>query len=215
LARDLQGAVGVLGGTFDPVHVGHLSIAQQVRRELSLEKVILLPAGEPPHKDAAGLAPAADRLAMTELAARNMLGLEVCGYEVERPGISYTIDTLRWLRGVLEKPLVFIIGADTLDELASWRSARDLVDEFAFAIAARPGYTAELPPALEKKIGRDLSAKLRDSVVSVEPAAVSSTAVRERLASGDSVSGMVRAPVELYIHTHGLYGTTRRPGALS
>jgi len=208
LERDLKGAVGVLGGTFDPVHVGHLSVAQQVRRELGLQKVLLLPAGRPPHKDADELAPAADRLAMAELAARNMLGLDVCGYEVERPGVCYTIDTLRWLRGVLEKPLVFIIGADTLDELASWRSVKELVNEFAFAVVARPGYTAELPGELEDALGDGLSAKLRESFVRVEPAAVSSTAVRERLASGEGVGGMVRAPVDLYIRTHGLYGTT-------
>ena len=206
MARDLKGAIGVLGGTFDPVTVAHLSVAQQVRRRLGLRKVLLIPAGTPPHKPPAQLAPAADRLVMTELAAKEMLGLEVSGMEVESPGPSYTIDTLRRLSGVLDSPVVFIIGADTLDELASWKDVGALVDEFEFAIVGRPGYICEVPAALEDKIGGELARKLRDSFVEIETANVSSTMARERLAAGEPAGGMVRAPVELYIRTHGLYG---------
>ncbi len=211
MTRDLKGAVGVLGGTFDPVHVGHLSIAQQVLRKLGLARALLLPAGRPPHKDPDLLAPAADRLAMVEAACRGMMGLEACAYEVERGGVSYTIDTLRWLAGALDGTLVFIIGADTLDELAAWRAAADLVREFEFAVVTRPGYQIEVPAPLQQLVGGDLAEKLSASVVEIEPAPVSSTAVRERLGSGEPVSGMVRAPVERYIRAHRLYGTGEGP----
>ena len=168
-----------------------------------------MPCGTPPHKSPAGLAPAPDRLAMVELAVKGLLGLECSAVEVERPGVSYTIDTLQWLKRALGREIVFIIGADTLDELASWREVKALVSEFRFAVVARPGYLREVPAELERKIGGKLAEKLRGSVVKIEPAPVSSTVVRERLSSGEAVSGMVRASVEVYIRTHGLYGTSR------
>lgn len=199
--------IGVLGGSFDPPHNGHLSISQQVLRRLNLEEVILIPAGRAPHKQ--NVAPENDRLQMCRLAVRGLRGLEVSDVEIRRGGLSYTIDTIRQLRGELGEDVAsyFIIGGDTLPELPTWRGIRDLVEDTEWAIVQRPGYPRPDVESVRGRLDDKAVAKLSRSIVRLEdPCDVSSTEIRKRLAAGDDVNRLVRAPVLDYIRQRGLYG---------
>ena len=147
---------GVFGGTFDHVHVGHLSIAQQIRDGLKLDEVVLVPAANPPHKqDGREMASAVDRLVMCRLAVRDMRGLSVSDYELRRGGVSYTVETARRLREAYgpEAQIYFLIGSDSLAELPNWYEIRELVTLADFAIApfvrqfsiADPGWFSQQP----------------------------------------------------------------------
>jgi len=206
----------VFGGSFDPVHVGHLSIAQQALNALKLEKVILLPAATPPHKrDGRELAPAADRLAMCELAVFNLHGLETSDFELRKTGVSYTVETARTLRQAYG-PLVrihFLIGSDSLTELAHWYKVNELIGLLDFAIAERR--EAPLKDALWHNIraalGSEAEERLRSGVVPVEQVDVSSTLVRQLLRRGERIPGYLRRDVEDYIRKKGLYGAPPAP----
>lgn len=200
--------IGVLGGSFDPIHNGHLSIAQQAAAEMGLEKVLLVPAGTPPHKDPSGLAPAPDRLIMARLACRDMRRLEVSDVEVRKDGPSYTIETMSDLRRALgaDVRLYLIIGEDTVGELPTWKDARTLIDEAEFIVVQRPGFPRAEFCKLARELGRGAAEKLKASVVKIgEPVDVSSTEIRERIGRGERISGLVRAGVEEYIEERGLY----------
>ena len=203
---------GVMGGSFDPVHVGHLSIAQQVLNHLKLEQVILLPAATPPHKRGGQvLAPAADRVAMCELAVHNLHGLAVSGLEVERGGLSYTVDTAELLRGAYgpEAEIFFLIGSDSLADLPHWHRIETLLQFVDFAIAERRD--APLKDTLWQAIGHALGApaeeKLRRGVVPVERVDLSATLIRQLLRRGEKLPGYLRRDVEEYVRAKGLYGT--------
>ena len=200
--------IGIFGGTFDPIHAGHLSVAQQVARELDLDHVVMVPAGRPPHKSPRGLAPAGDRLEMTRLAVRGLARLRVSDVEVRRTGTCYTIDTVRELKRTCGAGtrLLLILGEDSVGELPTWKDAGKLVEETGFAIVHRP----RCPPAdfekLAAELGPTAAEKLKESVVKIrEPADVSSTEIRRRVRRGESISGLVRAEVEDYIKERGLY----------
>ncbi len=204
MARKLR--IGILGGSFDPIHVGHVSIARQVADRLDLDELILVPAGRPPHKTPGELAPAADRLAMARLAVRGLGRLSVSDVEVRREGPSYTIDTVRELRESLgpAHDCFFVIGADTVAELPSWHRAEELVAEMQFAIVQRPGHEADFAP-VKQTLGPEAAALLRRGVVEIEPCDVSSTRVRELVAAGGNISGLVHADVAAYITANELY----------
>jgi nicotinate-nucleotide adenylyltransferase len=206
----------VFGGSFDPVHVGHLSVAQQVLNALHLEKVILLPAATPPHKrDGRELAPAADRLAMCELAVFNLHGLEASDFELRKTGVSYTVETARILReayGPLAQ-IHFLIGSDCLAELEHWYEVHELLGLLDFAIAERRD--APLKDSLwrdvQAALGADAEARLRRGIVPVEHVDVSSTLVRQLLRRGERIPGYLRRDVEDYIRSKGLYGAPPVP----
>jgi len=209
----MTGRVGILGGTFNPVHVGHVSIAQQVAARLGLARVILVPAGSPPHKDAGGLEAAHHRYAMACIAARGMRGLAVSDVEVSRAGTSYTIETVEALRREFgpEIDLVLIIGMDSLLELPTWKEARRLAETTSFAVVSRPGYSGVDWEALGAALGPEAAKKLEASVVEIaEPVEVSATEVRRRLAEGRPVVNLVRAPVARDIEEKGLYRKRER-----
>jgi len=198
--------LGILGGSFDPLHLGHLSVAQQVADGLGLDQVILVPAGSPPHKLDRELAPAADRLAMVRLAVRGLARLSVSDVEICRPGPSYTIDTLRQMRAALGEgnDYSLIIGADTVGDLPAWHQAARLLEEADFAVVGRPGYEPDFA-AVKKALGAPAAARLRAAVVQIEPCEVSSTEIRRRVAAGEDLKGLVRADVAEYIKSRGLY----------
>ena len=206
----------VFGGSFDPVHVGHLSIAQQVLNALKLERVILLPAAVPPHKrDGRELAPAADRLAMCELAVFNLHGLAASDIELRKNGVSYTVETARVLRAAYG-PLArihFLIGSDSLSELAHWYEVQELLGLLDFVIAERR--EAPLKDSLWQDIraalGPAAEARLRCGVVPVEHVDVSSTLIRQLLGAGERIPGYLRRDVEDYIRNKGLYGAPPVP----
>ncbi|MGD0090623.1 MAG: nicotinate (nicotinamide) nucleotide adenylyltransferase [Planctomycetota bacterium] len=202
---------GVFGGSFDPVHVGHLSMAQQVFNALRLERVILMPAATPPHKrDGRELAPAADRLAMCELAVFNMHGLEVSDFELRKTGVSYTVETARALRQAYgpAAQIHFLIGSDSLAELPHWYQVQELLGLVDFAVVERreAPFQDSMWKTIRKALGSKAEKQLRKGVVSVEHVDVSSTLVRQLLRSGERIAGYLRRDVEDYIRTKGLYG---------
>ena len=207
---------GVFGGSFDPVHVGHLSIAQQVLNALHLEKVILLPAATPPHKrEGHELASAADRLEMCRLAIHNLHGLDVSDFELRKAGVSYTVETARALRQAYgpEAKIFFLIGSDSLVELAYWYEIRELLSLLDFAIAERreAPLKESLWQEIREALGPAAEEKLRLGVVSVERVDVSSTLIRELLKAGEKIPGYLRRDVEDYIRLKGLYGAPKAP----
>jgi nicotinate-nucleotide adenylyltransferase len=201
--------IGLVGGSFNPIHRGHLAIAQAARSALALDRVVLVPSARPPHKhDQAELAPPEDRLAMARLAARGEAGLQVSPIELERAGPSYTIDTVRaFLAAEPGVELYFIVGADNVPELTTWKDNRTLVTLARFAVAARPGHDLEKDLAdIERSLGKEAARGLRERIVPLAPDAVSATEIRARVRAGKPIDGLVPDAVRDYIHSHGLYG---------
>jgi nicotinate-nucleotide adenylyltransferase len=188
--------VGVLGGSFNPVHWGHLHIALLAREAAGLEAVLYLPASTPPHKPAGDLAPAADRWAMLERALAAEPFTSLCNLELSPDGPRYTVDTLdRLHREHPDWDLYFILGADSLAELSTWKDPRRLVDTYDVIAVNRPGGTMDVPVAWRNRV----------LVVNGNPFAISSSAIRERLAAGRSIRHLVPAAVAAYIAEHHLY----------
>lgn len=206
--------VGILGGTFDPVHYGHLVIAEQVRDALSLDRVLFVPARIPPHKQDEEIAPAADRAAMVELAIAGNPAFAMSEIELERDGPSYTADTLEALageaaRGGVARDFFFILSSEALAGLYAWHDADRILSLCRLAVVPRPG--TPLPT------GRELAARFgdrADRIVAVEsmPVANSASNVRDRAEAGRSIRYLVPPAVEAYIREHRLYrsGNPRR-----
>jgi nicotinate-nucleotide adenylyltransferase len=196
------------GGSFDPVHHGHLIVARAVAEQLGFDRIVLVPAGHSPHKIKI-FASAADRLAMLRLAVQGQDIFEVSDVEIARTGPSYTIDTLQEFRlRNAQARLAWIIGADMLAELPKWHRAKELVEQFELVIAARPVHGEKLETALgnmEQAFGLEHAARLRQSVVRTPLIEISSTDIRARIAQGKSIAYLVPAAVNRYIAEHGLY----------
>jgi len=208
--------LGVMGGSFDPVHVGHLSIAQQIFNGLKLEQVVLVPAATPPHKqEGRSMASAADRLHMCELAVHNMRGLSVSDFEIRRGGVSYTVETARRLRKAYgpDIEIFFVIGSDSLADLPQWYEIKELLGLIRFAIAERRETMIKesLWLDLRTALGAEAELKLRKGVVEVQRVDVSSTLIRQLLSAGEKIPGYLRRDVEEYIRKNGLYGAPPKP----
>ncbi|HUH07048.1 MAG TPA: nicotinate-nucleotide adenylyltransferase [Egibacteraceae bacterium] len=190
--------VGIMGGTFDPVHLGHLVTAEQARAELKLDTVAFVPAGAPWQKQRE-VTPASHRYLMTVLATAANPAFAVSRIEIDSPGASYTVDTLRKLRALLpDDQLFFITGADAILNILTWRNAEECLQLADFVAATRPGHD----------LGDLEAERLRDRVVVLDvPAlAISSTDIRERFAAGRPVRYLIPREVEEYARKHGLYG---------
>ena len=203
----IRGRVGLIGGSFDPIHAGHLSIAREVRERLGLDRMVFVPAGQPPHKLGKRLADAEHRLAMVRLAIAGHPHLTVSRVDMDRPGPCYSVDTVRLLRDRLwsargaETQIFFLIGADSLAELPTWYRPRELLRLCTVVAVGRPGYDVD-PGDLERLLpGAPPVLYLRLNT----PVDVSSTDIRRRVAEGRSIRGLVPEDVERYIHKHGLY----------
>jgi nicotinate-nucleotide adenylyltransferase len=204
-----------MGGTFDPIHVGHLAIAAEARAALGLSRILFVPAARPPHRPAATIAPAADRVAMVGLAIKGHPDFELSRIELRRPGPSYTSDTVAELaaaeRAAGRVPdLTFILSAETLRDLPTWRHPERLLDACRVAVVPRGGYPAPDPAWLSAAFpGREG----RFDVLAGPGLTVSSTEIRARVAAGRSIRGLVPPAVARYIGDHGLYGSPgRQPG---
>jgi nicotinate-nucleotide adenylyltransferase len=208
--------IGILGGTFDPVHVGHVDTARAAREALDLERVILMPSGTPPHRQYQPAASPEHRYAMTRLAAGEADGLDASDLELGVEGPSYTADTLARLHqsGIQPSQIFFITGADAFAEIHTWSRFPDVLDMAHFVAVSRPGHPAtalpRLLPALAARMAAGnltplVASNLRIFLVQAETRDVSSTGIRRRLAAGESIQGMVPASVEAYIRDHGLY----------
>lgn len=196
--------LGVLGGSFDPIHLGHLVLAEGVREALGLEKVLLVPAGTPPHKLNHSMAAAEDRMEMTQLAAEGNPFLEVSDIEVRRSGPSYTIDTIRELADIHDGEVFLIVGGDTVSELGTWKSVGELLRICSLAVGMRPG--AELPgrEELERKTGAGAD-QILTNVVNIPQMDISSTDIRKRAREGRTIRYLVPERVREYIEREGLY----------
>ena len=197
----------LFGGSFDPVHAGHVSIAQAAARALGAERVSLVPAAGAPHKRAGASASAADRLEMCRRAVAGDALFDVLDVEVRRGGVSYTVDTLRELvAGPCAKDsLMLLVGQDQLAGLPQWKDAREIASLAPIAVVPRTG-AAEPPWAeLETALGREAAGGIRARVLKVAPVAISSTDVRRRVAEGRSVRCWVPDAVADYIEEKGLY----------
>lgn len=193
---------GILGGSFDPIHNGHILLAQEVRDRLQLEKVIFIPAYVAPHKIGQSFASAADRFAMTALAVEGINDFSVSDMELKRGSVSYTVDTMLELRKMYPRQeFYFIIGADSVPQLKTWNRIEELFSLVKFAAVYRPGYEDVLDRARED-FGRQAE---RIVMVHTTEYDVSSTAIRQKVQAGQSISDMVPAAVAEYIEKNGLY----------
>ena len=199
--------VGVLGGTFDPVHYGHLVIAEEVYTALHLAEMVFVPAGQPPHKPGKFITDARHRLAMLELAIASNPHFTISLVDMDRPGPSYTIDTLRLLHEQwgAQTAIYFVIGGDSLEELLNWYEPARILEQLAHLVAVRrPGYN-EAPEHLEWLETRLPGIRSRLINVSAPQLDISATDLRTRIAEGRPIKYQTPEPVEQYILQHGLY----------
>jgi nicotinate-nucleotide adenylyltransferase len=218
--------IGILGGTLDPIHCGHLEAAIAARNALQLDDVRVLPSRVPPHRPIQPVASPFHRFAMAALAVNGIEGLTASDAELRVSGPSYTADTLDRMRqsGLDGSQIFFITGADAFAEIATWHRYPEVLDLAHFVVVSRPGhamdYLRQRLPTLASRMRTAVdvihagpSALVIPSILLVEATTpdVSSTGIRERLRRGESVSGLVPPAVERHIHQHGLYrGDVRR-----
>lgn len=193
---------GLLGGSFDPVHLAHVALARHAFHHLQLDCVTLIPAANPWQRGALG-ASGAQRLDMLRLAIADEPGLAVSSIEIDREGQTYTIDTLRALPK--DEAYFWVLGSDQLENFCSWRAWEEISERVDLAVAARPGSSPTPPAALQahlESLGRTLH------TVPMPPTELSATAIRERIATGQTTAGMLHPGVAQYIQLHGLYRPT-------
>jgi nicotinate-nucleotide adenylyltransferase len=195
--------LGILGGTFDPVHHGHLVAAQEAWHQLALDRVIFVPASVPPHKPNQAISAAHHRLRMLELAIEGHSQLALSRVDLDRPGPCYTTDMLRLLRAQWgDGPVFFFIeGADSLADIAGWHQPREILDACELAVVRRPGVVLDLP-SLERSLP-GLTARLH--WVQMPWLDISSSDLRARVCDGRPISFLVPPAVEKYVQRHRLY----------
>ena len=196
--------IGILGGTFDPIHLGHLIIAEEVRQKLSLEEVLFVPTGQPWLKEEANISAAEHRLEMVLLATSSNPHFSVSTIELERTGPSYSVDTIAELKAGLgsRAKLYFIAGQDALSELPRWKSPRRLVEICQVVAVCRPGHGEFDMQSLESVIP---GASELIMMVEVPQIDISATDIRTRVATGLSIRYLVPDAVGEYIAKQGLY----------
>ncbi len=186
--------IGILGGTFDPPHNGHIALALAALNELGLEKVLFIPARIPPHKSNKVVSSKEDRLAMLELALTGHDQFEISRLELDREGTSYTIDTLKKLKKTLPGiDLYFLIGADNISEIENWHQPEKIFKEAIIAAAGRPGF---IP-------GGKFAGQIE--MFKMNPTDISSSGIREKIGGNRPVTGLLPPAVEQYIEKKGLY----------
>jgi len=200
--------VGIMGGTFDPIHLGHLVTAEAARSEFNLEKVIFVPSGLPPHKKGVTISDKEYRYLMTFLASAGNPYFEVSRTEIDRKGVSYTIDTVKYIRGKMPKngELFFITGTDAILEIVTWKNVTELLELCSFIAATRPGYNLT---ELREKLIKKLPEKYLNRIIPLEvPAmAISSTDIRDRVRKGRTIKYLLPDAVENFIQKNDLYRT--------
>jgi len=195
---------GILGGTFDPIHYGHLIAAEYACHNYKLDKVLLIPAASPPHKELEQVQPAMHRYQMVQLAVKSNPCLEVSPVEMERKGLSYTVDTLAYLQGKFpEVEFFFIVGADSLFFMHSWKEPGRLAELCRFIVVTRPGYKIERnAPSLGRLPDIIWDRMLQMEIPGLD---ISSSDIRQRVAAGKPIKYLLPPEVEEYIFEQGLY----------
>jgi nicotinate-nucleotide adenylyltransferase len=203
--------IALFGGSFNPIHHGHLIVARAVAEQLGANRMVLIPSACPPHKREDELAGAEDRLQMARLATQGEAILEVCDAEVRRSGPSYTVLTVDEYRRSVgwDTPLFWVIGGDTLPELHTWYRIRELGDLCRIVTAVRPGYEQPDLSQLAQVLSEEQVQRLQDAVLQTPRIDISATEVRRRVREGRSIRYLVPEAVREYIERRGLY----RPGA--
>jgi nicotinate-nucleotide adenylyltransferase len=200
-----RGSIGVMGGTFDPIHVGHLAVAEEAREVLGLERILFVPAGSPPHRPAATAAE--DRAAMVGLAIEGNPAFELSRVELDRPGPSYTSDTVTALADIeraagREPDLTFILSAETLADLPTWHEPDRILATCRIAVVPREGYPAPERAWLDATFPGRAD---RIDLLEGPRLGLSSTAIRARVAAGRSTRYLVVPAVARYVEDHRLY----------
>ncbi|MEE8317448.1 MAG: nicotinate-nucleotide adenylyltransferase [Candidatus Omnitrophota bacterium] len=187
--------IGILGGTFNPIHLGHLYLARKVLDKLSLEKIIFIPTYLPPHKKNTGITEIRHRYSMVRLAIAGNRSFEVSDIEIKRKGRSYSVETLRQIRKRHgdSAEIFFITGSDSLKELDSWKGLKEILMLSRFVIVKRPGFAI-------RNISRDFI------MLDVDAKDISASSIRKMIKKGEPISGVVPKEVVSYIKRHGLYG---------
>jgi nicotinate-nucleotide adenylyltransferase len=211
-AAIVSGSLGVLGGTFDPIHLAHLALAQEAAEALGLERILFVPAGSPPHKPGVAISSGIHRLAMVELAIAGNDRFVASRLELDRDGPSYTVDTLEALEASRRTEgvgveMTLILSADAFLGFAGWRDPRRVLDLGRLAVAPRDGYPEAGPDSLPTDL-----ADLADRVVFLDWPRIrlSASTLRARAAAGSSLRYLVPDAVAAYIGDHALYETPRR-----
>jgi nicotinate-nucleotide adenylyltransferase len=207
----MPGAIGVLGGTFDPIHIGHLALAEEAREALGLERVLFMPAAIPPHKQGRPITDSVHRRAMVELAIADNPAFEVSTIELERSGPSYTVDTLEALAG-RSTSLALVLSAESYRDLPGWHRPERILELATVAVAPRAGFELPSRDWLEDRFpGRAGRVVFLDG----PRLWVSASEIRSRVAAGRSIRYLVPAEVDRYIALYGLYrtGTSSRTGS--
>jgi len=219
---------GILGGTFDPIHWGHLDVADAAVKELKLSRLFVITSNVPPHRPQP-LASSYHRFAMVALAVLDRPEWRAADLELRHDAPSFTSRTLDLFheRGYLSSELFFVIGADAFAEIASWRDYPKILDAAHFAVVSRPGFPVNEMPGRLPKLADRMARPPIDAIAQIDPliilidaptADVSSTAIREHLADGKPIDGLVPPHVQQHIEHHGLYSSMtperRRPDTL-
>lgn len=195
--------IGLMGGTFNPIHNGHLVTAEEARVQFSLDEVIFIPSGKPPHKSERKIADAHHRAMMTLLATVTNPYFHVSQVEIERPGYSYTYDTVSYFQELYQgkAEIYFITGADAILEIIAWKNVAQLFEKCRFIAATRPGFDLSVIRS------NDLpqTAKNRIFYMEIPALAISSTDVRRRIKEGRPIKYLMPSAVETYIYKNKLY----------
>ena len=196
--------VGIMGGTFDPIHYGHLLAAEECRRQLGIDRIVFIPTGSPPHKERRAVTSAEDRYAMTLLATAGVAEYSVSRTEIDRQMPTHTVDTLMEFinSGIAPENLFFITGLDAMLSISEWWEYERLPSLCTLVTATRPGYDLN---GIDRLPG-DILANLK--VVEIPQFAISSTEIRQRARDGRGIRFLVPHLVEIYIESAGLYKNT-------
>lgn len=201
--------LGLFGGSFDPVHLGHLHAARSAREAFSLDRVVFVPAARPPHKPGRVLASGADRVRMLELALEGESDFDISDLELAREGPSYTMDTVRELRSAVGESeaaeLYMILGSDNLRGLEKWSRVEELLREVVPIVIFRAGASKDALDELRGDLSEEILERLRNGFLDLPPVEASSTAVRTALGGGEEPSIELPPSVGEYIRSRGLY----------
>ena len=196
--------IAIMGGTFDPIHYGHLVTAEAVMHEYQIDQVLFIPSGQPPHKTEGQVTPADHRYLMTLLATETNPRFFSSRIEIDRKGYTYTIDTIRELKEMYHgSEIYFITGADAFSNILSWKNPELLLSSCHFVAATRPGYSrAKAAPQIEALMDRHADTLL---YLEVPALSISSSEIRARVKEGRPIKYLLPETVENYIYKHGLY----------
>jgi len=201
---------GIFGGTFNPIHNGHLIIAETILVEKNLDEIIFVPSAKPPHKNNTSIIAPNLRLEMLKLATIDDDRFKISDIEILRDGYSYTIDTMEFLsKKYPYKNLFFIIGADNIPNISNWKRPDDLIKIFSLIIAQRPDFDSVEKLIDETPLPKSLKNKLKKSIVSTPLIDISSTLIRDRRFNGKSIDKLVPKKVNAFIMDNGLYKARR------